>query len=133
MSFLRWRKRKKCCSFSCMPAINAVAGEPAGAMLDFDLIEVRRLECGLSKQELADRVGVDQSTIWRYRRKGMVPHLSIAQALADVLGMTMDEVTGRLHPAHREALLAGGNPTPAPPPGPSIPKPPAGPKPKAGE
>lgn len=119
MSFLQWRKRKKRCKFSCMAAI---AADETGAALDFDLIEARRQELNLSKQALADLVEVDQSTIWRYRNKGMVPNLSVARKFAEALGLSMDEITGN------------GNPTPRPGPGPSTPTPPpAPPKPKAGK
>lgn len=119
MSFLQWRKRKKPCNFSCMAAIIA---DEAGAALDFDLIEARRLELGLSRQALADLTEVDQSTIWRYRKKGMVPNLAVATKFAEVLGLSMDEITGK---------AGNGNPTPPPPTGPSTPKPPAGPRPNA--
>lgn len=101
--------------------MGAITADDAGAALDFDLIEARRLELGLSKQALADRTEVDQSTIWRYRKKGMVPNLAVARKFAEVLGLSMDEITGK------------GTPTPKPAPGPSNPTPPAGPKPKSGE
>lgn len=99
----------------------AITADDAGAALDFELIEARRIELGLSKQALADRTEVDQSTIWRYRKKGMVPNLAVARKFAEVLGLSMDEITG------------SGNPTPPPPPGPPAPSPgPTGP-PRAGE
>jgi DNA-binding XRE family transcriptional regulator len=130
MSFLRWCKRKKRSNFSCMAATKALVKGAADAMLDFDLIDNRRRDLKLSKQQLADAIEVDQSTIWRWRN-GMVPASDVVQRLADVLGLSMDEIYGRLHPAHRAALLVRGNPTGPPPSGPSTPPPPSGPK--AGE
>lgn len=98
----------------------AIAADEAGTALDFSLIESRRQALNLSKQALADLVEVDQSTIWRYRNKGMVPNLSVAQKLAEVLGLSMDEITGNGGPSYP--------PTTDPPPsGPPNDPPPSGP------
>jgi predicted transcriptional regulator len=100
MSFLRWRKRKKRATFSCVGAIIAATSGATDAMLRFDLIEARRKKLKISKGQLAELVGVDQSTLWRYRRRGMKPGLDIAERLAEVLQVSVDELRAKA-PAQR--------------------------------
>ncbi len=46
---------------------------------------------GLSQTELANRVGLKQTTISQYETGTRRPNLSIAKKIADVLGMTLDD------------------------------------------
>lgn len=83
--------------------------------LDFDLIEQRAKDLNIGLVRLAERAGITRSTLWRYRG-GMVPSLEIAERIAEVLELSLDEIKAK------------GNPTPPPPTGPSTPTPPSGPK-----
>lgn len=46
---------------------------------------------GLSQTELANRVGLKQTTISQYENGTRRPNLSVAKKLADALGTTLDE------------------------------------------
>lgn len=94
MSFLRWRKRKKGSRFSCVSAIVATRDDATDAILRFDVIEQRRVDLKMSKGRLADLVGVDQSTIWRWRRRGMKPAHQLVQRLAEALELPINEISG---------------------------------------
>lgn len=63
-----------------------------GATRRFDIIEKLRRGRGMSIATLADRVGVDPSTIWRYEQQGMKPAIDVAGRIATVLGVTLDEL-----------------------------------------
>lgn len=62
--------------------------------LRFDVIDERAEQLGLNRGQLADRVGVDDSTMWRYRRGYMQPTLPVLTRLRDVLGVSIDAITG---------------------------------------
>lgn len=62
--------------------------------LRFDIIDARTKQLGLNKGQLAERVGVDDSTMWRYRRGLMRPTLPVLARMRDVLGLSIDAMTG---------------------------------------
>lgn len=54
-----------------------------------------REEKGLSQKELADAIGVNQSTVHRYETGEYIPRLRIAMRMIAVLDCTMDDILGR--------------------------------------
>lgn len=102
-----------------MAATKADAPDATSA-LNFSVIDEYAREHGLTRAELAECLGVDRTTLWRWQEGLVVPTFEALRDAAGRIGMTVDELTG-----------AKGNPTPKPPPAPTTPKPPAGPKPKA--
>ena len=59
-----------------------------------DVIRRRRLELGMSQAELAAAVGVDPRQVRRYEGGESEPQLQVARSLAQVLGISMDELAG---------------------------------------
>lgn len=57
-----------------------------------------RKDRGLTGPELAEASGVQAKTIYRYERDEHEPPFGIALALADALGMSLDELAGRTPP-----------------------------------
>ena len=55
-------------------------------------VEARRLESGLSRQELADAVGVHYQTIGYIERGEYAPTLALALRLASTLGCRVEEL-----------------------------------------
>lgn len=53
--------------------------------------EVRRSK-GMSVDELAKRVGIVPTTLYRYETRKRTPTIFLAQAIAKVLGCTTDEL-----------------------------------------
>lgn len=100
---------------SCVTATISTTEGATDATLQFDVIDARAAERGISKGALAELAGVDPSTMWRYRQ-GMRPTSPVIKRLEQALGLSFAEMTER------------GTPTSPPPAGPSTPKPPAGPK-----
>ena len=62
-----------------------------GPTLRFEIIDARARQLGLSKGQLARRIGVDPTTMWRYRR-GMHPTMPVLMRLRDVLGVSIDSL-----------------------------------------
>ena len=60
-----------------------------------DSIRLRREAKGLSQKELGQMCGVSGVMVGYYERGLRQPTLPIAMALADALGCTLDELTGR--------------------------------------
>ena len=56
-------------------------------------IEAKRLECGLTQKELADKVGVDQSMICQIERGTKSPTLALSVEIAAALGCDVCEFT----------------------------------------
>lgn len=56
-------------------------------------IKAKRLECGLTQKELADKVGVDQSMICQIERGTKSPTLALSVEIADALGCDVCEFT----------------------------------------
>lgn len=59
-----------------------------------DVIRQRRAALGLSQGELAERVGVDRRQIRRYESGATQPALGVAKAIANALGISIDELAG---------------------------------------
>lgn len=72
------------------------------------LLRAARERAGLSQSEAARRAGVGQSYVWLLERGQRTPSMAVAELLADVLALTLDECrtlygcavtdAGRSHP-----------------------------------
>ena len=60
-------------------------------MFKDNLIQLRKLN-GLSQEELADRINVTRQTISKYETGESLPDIEKCAALADVFGITVDEL-----------------------------------------
>lgn len=58
-------------------------------------IASERKKKGLSQEELAKKVGTISVTIGRYERDEIKPSIDIAFKIADVLGVSLDFLTGK--------------------------------------
>ena len=56
-------------------------------------IKAKRLECGLTQKELADKVGVDPSMICQIERGTKSPTLALSVEIAAALGCDVCEFT----------------------------------------
>lgn len=56
-----------------------------------------REQRGLSRAELADRTGLSRPTIWAWESGKSIPRQSNLEALAQVLGISPQELTGEEH------------------------------------
>ena len=52
-------------------------------------------ERGWSYYDVAEKAGMSPSTLYRYYKQYIMPGVDTLAALADVFGMTMDELMGR--------------------------------------
>jgi transcriptional regulator with XRE-family HTH domain len=93
------------------------AAPDATPALNFTAIDRRADELNVDRLELADFLGLDKTTVWRWRNGLTVPSFGAIKEVAAKLGLSLDEITA-----------VQGNPTPAPPPGPTTPAPPPGPR-----
>ena len=59
-----------------------------------EIIRSRRLALGLSQMELAASVGLEVRQIGRYENGSSMPSLPAARAIADRLGISLDELAG---------------------------------------
>lgn len=104
------------------PLDGATDASSAHVLLDFDVIKRRAGELlGVAPDDVTDGAlgelfGLHRVTIFNYRHGSMKPRFQIVSDIADVLGLTVDEIRA-------------GNPSPPKPAGPSTPTPPSGPKP----
>ena len=57
-------------------------------------ILARRKELGLTQEELADRVGTTKQVVSKYENGQRSPKVIMANAFADALGTTLDELLG---------------------------------------
>ena len=62
-----------------------------------------REAAGLTQQQLADQVGVDQSNIAFWERWGKAPRGEVLPKMAQALGVTVDELLGVAPPKRRVA------------------------------
>ncbi len=60
----------------------------------------------LTQTELAKRVGVTQSAVAKWETGGFTPSTSTLFLLADVLGVTIDQLCGREQSTHPRAEAA---------------------------
>lgn len=60
-----------------------------------EIIRGKRLDMGLTQFELAEQLGVCQTTIVSYEKNRFVPNVLIAADMADLFDCTMDELCGR--------------------------------------
>ncbi len=60
-----------------------------------EVLRARRTQIGLSQADLAEAAGIHLRQIRRYESGEQQPVLSVAVRLADALGLTMNELTGR--------------------------------------
>lgn len=60
-----------------------------------EIIRGKRLNMGLTQFELAEQLGVCQTTIASYEKNRFVPNVLIAADMADLFDCTMDELCGR--------------------------------------
>jgi transcriptional regulator with XRE-family HTH domain len=61
-----------------------------------DRLEQLRKAAGLNQQELADKAGLSMSVVSQIERgKKLDPRVSTIEALADALGVSVDELLGR--------------------------------------
>ena len=58
-------------------------------------IKEMRLEAGLTQQDLADRMGVDRSTVSYWETNTSYPRGEQLPKLADILGCSIDALYGR--------------------------------------
>ena len=63
-----------------------------GSFPDWSRLRVARLYAGLSQEELADAVHCTRKTISSLERGRSTPSLALAKALADTLGLPVDEL-----------------------------------------
>ena len=62
-----------------------------------------RERAGLSRFALAVKVGVTERTIIRWENGEQSPTMTIAERIADVLGVSMDDLVGRPRPEDGQA------------------------------
>jgi transcriptional regulator with XRE-family HTH domain len=67
-----------------------------------EVLRTRRTELGMSQADLAAQVGVDKRQIRRYEAGETQPTLAAAKAIAQALGISIDELAG--HASHRVDL-----------------------------
>lgn len=54
-----------------------------------------RKECGMSQKELAEMIKVDRSTVAGWETKDRIPDIMLLVNIADVFGVTLDNLVGR--------------------------------------
>lgn len=60
-----------------------------------EIIREKRLDMGLTQFELAEQLGVCQTTIAGYEINRFVPNVLIAADMADIFECSLDELCGR--------------------------------------
>ena len=60
-------------------------------MFKENLISLRKMR-GMSQEDLADRIGVTRQTLSKYETGESLPDLEKSKAIADVFGITIDEL-----------------------------------------
>lgn len=54
-----------------------------------------RTESGLKQKEMADKIGVDRTSLSSYENNKRVPDIFILCRIADVFGISLDNLIGR--------------------------------------
>lgn len=70
-------------------------------------LSIKRLEKGLSVEAIGKLLNVTGSTVHRWEIEGSIPGYEIAPALADILGVSLDEL---LRPADPKPLVKTDDP-----------------------
>lgn len=65
------------------------------ANIFFEKIRERASELGISRNEFCKRVGITNSQLYYYRDAKMGPSIFVADAMAETLGLTLDQLMGR--------------------------------------
>lgn len=67
---------------------------------------LRRLRsaAGMTQPALAQKLGISRSAVAMYENGSREPELSMLCALADIYGISLDELVGREHPASPQSL-----------------------------
>lgn len=55
-------------------------------------IKAARVNAGMTQTEVAERVGKTKNTIASYEAYTTTPDIKVAQALAELFGMTLDDI-----------------------------------------
>ena len=55
-------------------------------------VKARRIACGLTQQAMADAIGRDKETYYRYENGLIAPRLDTALRIAAVLGVRLSEL-----------------------------------------
>lgn len=63
--------------------------------LNFEVINAWADARDLSRGELAERLGIDRTTLWRWQQGLAVPTFEAVCGVAESLGLTVDEVRSR--------------------------------------
>ena len=74
-------------------------------MFKDNLISLRKMN-RMSQEELAERIGVTRQTLSKYETGESLPDIEKSRAIADVFGITIDELVN----ADDSMLLPGGTP-----------------------
>lgn len=74
-----------------------------------NLIRLRRQQ-GLSQEQLGMRIGVSRQTVSKWELNDTTPEMEKLIALADLFGLSLDELTGRVSPEVRTASVAADSP-----------------------
>lgn len=95
MMSLRWRKAVSRVYGSCVVA-KATDSEPAMVAmgrLNAELFDRRCEDLGATTEpQRAALLGVNASTLWRFRKGEIGPRLEVARRFAQILGVTVDEL-----------------------------------------
>ena len=78
--------------------------ESSGEMLGPKLHRLRR-EKGLTLAQVAEHLGVSKPTVWAWEKGKARPLPDRLDAIADVLGVAIDELTGLADPKENSALI----------------------------
>lgn len=71
-----------------------------------EAMRAARMEAGLTQKQLAETAGVHQNVISTYEKGKCAPSLYNIAALADALGLTIDEYVG--HRVKDRSVFPGG-------------------------
>ena len=74
-----------------------------------NLIRLRRQQ-GLSQEQLGMRIGVSRQTVSKWELNDTTPEMEKLIALADLFGLSLDELTGRVSPEVQTASVAADSP-----------------------
>jgi hypothetical protein len=80
-------------------AATPIASQPATSatpLIDFAVFDAKAAEHGATNESArAQLADVDRTTLWRWRTGRQTPGLEVSSRVADRLGISLDELTGR--------------------------------------